>query len=62
DLNPVDDSIVVEDGNSPYANLIAVRSGDEERPELQRLIEVLQSDEIKTFIEENYNGTIIPAE
>src|SRR5699024_12089039 len=55
DLNPVDDSIVVEDGNSPYANLIAVRSGDEERPELKRLIEVLQSDEIKTFIEENYN-------
>ena len=51
-LNPVEDSIVVEDGESPYANLIAVRSGDEERPELQRLIEVLQSEEITQFIEE----------
>lgn len=61
-LNPVEDSIVVEDGESPYANLIAVRSGDEERPELQRLIEVLQSEEITQFIEEEYGGTIIPAE
>lgn len=61
-LNPVEDSIAVEDGDSPYANLIAVRSGDEERPELQRLIEVLQSDEIKQFIEEEYSGNIIPAE
>ena len=61
-LNPVEDSIVVEDGESPYANLIAVRSGDEERPELRRLIEVLQSEEITQFIEEEYGGTIIPAE
>lgn len=61
-LSPVDDSIAVEEGDSPYANLIAVRAGDEERPELQRLIEVLQSEEMVQFIEEEYDGTIIPAE
>ncbi|MCK1976305.1 MetQ/NlpA family ABC transporter substrate-binding protein [Jeotgalicoccus huakuii] len=61
-LNPVEDSIAVEDGESPYANLVAVRSGDEERPELQRLIEVLQSDEIKQYIDEEYSGNIIPSE
>ena len=61
-LNPVEDSIVVEEGDSPYANLVAVRAGDEERPELQRLIEVLQSEEMVTFIEEEYGGTIIPAQ
>ncbi|GAB3065026.1 MetQ/NlpA family ABC transporter substrate-binding protein [Salinicoccus sesuvii] len=61
-LNPVDDSIVVEDGESPYANLIAVRSGDEEREDIQKLVEVLQGDEIKQFIEDNYEGAVIPAE
>lgn len=61
-LSPVNDSIVVEEGDSPYANLIAVRSGDEDREELQRLVEVLQSEEIVKFIEEEYDGTIIPAQ
>lgn len=61
-LNPVDDSIVIEDGESPYANLVAVRSGDEEREDIQKLMEVLQGDEIKQFIEDNYEGAVIPAE
>lgn len=61
-LSPVDDSIVVEDGDSPYANLVAVRSGDEEREDIQKLMEVLQGDEIKQFIEDNYEGAVIPAE
>jgi len=61
-LNPVDDSIVIEDGESPYANLVAVRSGDEEREDIQKLMEVLQGDEIKQFIENNYEGAVIPAE
>lgn len=61
-LSPVDDSIAIEDGDSPYANLVAVRSGDEEREDIQKLMEVLQGDEIKQFIEDNYEGAVIPAE
>ncbi|MFC3420227.1 MetQ/NlpA family ABC transporter substrate-binding protein [Salinicoccus hispanicus] len=61
-LNPVDDSIVVEGGESPYANLIAVRTGDEEREDIQKLVEVLQGDEIKQFIEDNYEGAVIPVQ
>lgn len=61
-LNPVDDSVVVEDGESPYANLVAVRSGDEEREDIQKLMEVLQGDEISQFIEDNYEGAVITAE
>ncbi|MFD2830184.1 MetQ/NlpA family ABC transporter substrate-binding protein [Corticicoccus populi] len=61
-LNPLEDSIVLEDGDSPYANLIAVRAGDEDREDIQKLVEVLQGDEIKQFIEENYDGAVIPAE
>lgn len=61
-LSPTEDSIVVEDGNSPYANLVAVRTGDEEREDIQQLMEVLQGEEIKQFIEENYEGAVIPVE
>lgn len=62
DLNPLEDSIELEDGDSPYANLIAVRAGDEDREDIQALMEVLQGDEITQFIEENYDGAVIPAE
>ena len=61
-LSPTEDSIVVEDGDSPYANLVAVRTGDEEREDIQKLMEVLQGEEIKQFIEENYEGAVIPVE
>lgn len=61
-LSPTEDSIGVEDGNSPYANLVAVRTGDEEREDIQKLMEVLQGEEIKQFIEENYEGAVIPTE
>ncbi|MET3506317.1 MetQ/NlpA family ABC transporter substrate-binding protein [Halalkalibacter oceani] len=41
-------------------NLIVVRAEDEERPEVLKLLEVLQSEEIEQFILETYNGAVIP--
>lgn len=46
---------------NPYANIIAVRKGDESRPEIQKLLKLLQSSTVKKFIEETYKGAIIPA-
>ena len=43
-----------------FANIVAVRTGDESRPEIQKLIAALQSDETAAFINEKYNGTVIP--
>lgn len=60
-LNPTRDALVIEGKDSPYANLIAVRKGDENRPEIQKLVEILQSDTVKKFIEDNYDGAIVPA-
>lgn len=45
-----------------YANIIAVREGDETREDIQALIEVLKSDDIKSFIETTYEGAVLPAE
>lgn len=61
DLNPTKDALIIEGKDSPYANLVTVRKGDENRPEIQKLVEVLQSAEVKKFIEEKYDGAIVPA-
>lgn len=61
-LDPAKDPIAVESPeNNPYVNLVAVRSGDENRPEIKTLVEVLQSKEIATFINDTYKGAVIPA-
>lgn len=60
-LNPVKDSLFIEDSTSPYVNIVAVRAGDEDRPELKALIKALQSDKVKKFIEEKYNGAVVAA-
>ncbi|MGW1848510.1 MetQ/NlpA family ABC transporter substrate-binding protein [Streptomyces sp. NPDC001966] len=62
DLKPAKDALVLEkaDGN-PYANLIAVKKGNEEDPRVQKLVELLHSDEVKKFIEDTYQGSVIPA-
>lgn len=58
------DALAKEEADSEaaqtYANVIAVREGDEERPEIKALIEVLKSDEIKSFIETTYEGAVLP--
>ena len=53
--------LFVEKADSPYANLLSVNPGDENKPAIQKLAKALQSPEIKKFIEEHYNGAIIPA-
>ena len=60
-LDPTKDALFIEDSTSPYVNIIAVRAGDESRPEIQALIKVLHSDEIKNFINEKYKGAVVPA-
>jgi len=47
--------------NNPYANIVAVRKGDETRPEIVKLMKLLQSPEVKQFIEKQYNGAVVPA-
>ena len=60
-LVPTKDALFMEDSTSPYVNIVAVREGDENRPEIQALIKALKSDKIKKFIEEKYKVAIVPA-
>lgn len=60
-LNPTTDPIAIESAeNNPYANIITVRAGDEDREDIKTLLAVLQSQEIKDFILEKYKGAVLP--
>lgn len=43
-----------------YANVIAVREGDETREDIQKLVEVLKSDEIRQYITDTFEGAVVP--
>ncbi len=60
-LSPKTDSIAMEKADSPYANVIVVRRGDEGQPWVKTLVEAYHSPEIKQFIETKYEGAVIPA-
>lgn len=61
-LNPGTDSIAIEDAvDNPYANIVVVKNGREGEEKFKKFMEVLQSEKTKKFIEEKYEGAIIPA-
>lgn len=60
-LTPAKDALFIEQKDSPYANILTIRKGDENRPEIQKLTKALTSEEVKKFINEKYQGAIAPA-
>ncbi len=61
DLNPLKDGLIIEGGDSPYANLVAVRNGEEKEEKFVKLLKALQSDKVKNYIEDTYEGGVAPA-
>ena len=45
-----------------YVNIVAVKEGNENNEGIQALVKVLKSDEIKKFINDKYDGAVIPFE
>lgn len=60
DLNPLEDALAIEGADSPNANILAIRKGDEDREELIILQETLMSESVREFILEKYEGAVIP--
>ena len=63
-LTVADDALLYESDDSEaaatYVNVIAVKEGNENLPKIKALVDTLKSDEIKQFINDNYNGGVIP--
>ena len=60
-LNPLTEALIIGGKESPYANLVAVREGDEKREDIQKLMKALQSEKVKEFIEVTYKGAVVTA-
>lgn len=60
-LNPVEDSIAMEPKDSPFANVLVVRSEDKDNEAIKKLGTALQSPEVKQFLEDTYQGACVPA-
>ena len=63
-LNASKDALATEAADSvgadTFANIICVKAGNEENEGVKALVEVLTSDEIKAFINDTYEGAVVP--
>ena len=64
DLEVNKDALAVEDADSlgakTYGNIVAVKKGNEKSDATKALVKALKSDEVKDYIEKNYNGAVVP--
>lgn len=66
DFSVAKDSIAYETSDSEaaqtYVNVIAVKEGNEDSEAIKALVEALKSDTIKQYINDTYDGAVIPFE
>lgn len=55
------DAVEVEEAKGPYANLIATRAEDKDKPRVKKLVKAYQSEQVRQFIEAEFKGSLIPA-
>ena len=60
-LNPTRDALLIEGKDSPYVNYLVGRPDNRNDPRVQKLAKVLNSPQIKAFIEQKYHGAVLPA-
>ncbi|QIB32892.1 MetQ/NlpA family ABC transporter substrate-binding protein [Ancylobacter pratisalsi] len=61
-LDPRKDALVQESRTeNPYGNFVAVRSGDEGKPTIRKLVAAYQSPDVKAFLETRFKGAVLPA-
>lgn len=60
-LKPSTDSIVMEPKDGIYKNIVVVREGEENKEKFKKFMEVVQSEKVKNFLEEKYEGAVIPS-
>ena len=58
-LNPVKDSLLIEDSASSYGNILAVKEGNENTPKIKALKAALESKKVANFINSKYEGAVI---
>ena len=58
-LNPVKDSLAIEDSSSAYSNILAVKEGNENSDSIKALKAALESKQVADYISEKYDGAVV---
>ena len=58
-LNPAKDALALEGSSSAYANIVAVKEGNENAPLVKALVAALESKAVADFITEKYDGSVV---
>ncbi len=61
DLVPTKDAILLEGAESPYANIVTVKTERAEEEVFAKLVDALQTEKVENFINEKYDGGVVPA-
>lgn len=61
DLVPTKDALFIEGSESPYVNILVARPDNKDDEAVRKLADALNSDEVRQFIEETYEGAVVPA-
>ncbi|MBE1237853.1 MetQ/NlpA family ABC transporter substrate-binding protein [Phaeovibrio sulfidiphilus] len=61
-LIPIRDALLIEDADSPYVNVVVVRTSDRDQPWVRALVEAVNSPEVRAFIVDDLASRgIVPA-
>jgi len=61
-LNPTEDALIIEGSDSPYVNILVARPDNKDSEAMQKLAKALHSDAVKQFINEKYQGAVVPVQ
>jgi D-methionine transport system substrate-binding protein len=59
--SPKKDAIFAETSDSPYVNILAAKEENKDNPAFKKLVDIYRSEEVKKFIEENFEGAVLPS-
>lgn len=60
-FKPLKDALIIEGSKSPYVNILVSRPDNKDDEAIQKLAKALTSEKVKQFIEEKYEGAVVPA-
>lgn len=59
-LNPVKDSLMIEQSDSPYVNIVATRTDDKENKDIKKIVKALHDPKVQKWIEKKWGGSVVP--
>lgn len=61
-LNPVKDSLMIEQNDSPYVNIVATETTNKDNKDIKTIVETLHEAKVQQWIEKKWGGSIVPVD